>query len=856
MILLVIQLFRFLVGVVPRPTPAVRAEASAMRFDRSLRRRLGMALLLAFAGPLAASSSQPVSAAQASATEETTPSESIGAELGELAGPVVVGIRGHYRVGRQTAVRLARPSLLPRGNTPLAEHRTDLQMMTLDGDGVRVIYDTFPIESGEVPANGELGYVVPGSEAAPLQLLRQHDGGSETIYKGRFPEAGVPARGPSMIPPEMPWVVSIGDPLGVDEIGTSTVLRDKQATIAVTRVDSADSLPWRSFGYEGVDLVMINASGLPVLRSMSGEQSEALLNWLRGGGRIFLALGQSAPEVDQAAPWLTGVLPVEQVELSQLDPAALETFTSSQTPLQRFEGIRLPRRTGRTLITGRTTRRVTAVLAAEYLIGFGRLTVIAADLDSALFASWPDRLSLVKQLAEQVLVESERQSPAGDRATSFNDLAGQVRGTLDQFSLKPSFSFSFISVILLALIAAIGPLDYLLINRVFGRPLLGWLTFPLVAIALSVFLVFAASPRNISANSGADANQERSALAGGAEPSTPQASGGAPLLRANQLQIVDVDWVNGFGRAFAWAYLYSHGPADVDVSYRPSADLIAMQRRDDLVPRILAFPMGYPGRSFGGIQLAGEDSLLPPYTIDPQRFDGDEARDASGEQIATEVRGLTIAPRSSKSVAMESIFTPEVDTSAEVIRRPGSELLRGGVVNPLPMDVLDGMLIYRNWVYLLPTRFPAGAEIPSLGDLRQKNFRWRLSRQQALEENVTETTPWEVGDFSNLDRVAEMVMFHRAAGGELYTGLRHLALGSLDLSHLLVDDRCVLVGRTEQPLVQFQIRQGAEEQNGASTPEFQSRAFTPELQSRAFTPEGQVVSYVRLVLPVRSTRLE
>ena len=46
----------------------------------------------------------------------------------------------------------------------------------------------------------------------------------------------------------------------------------------------------------------------------------------------------------------------------------------------------------------------------------------------------------------------------------------------------------------MALIAAIGPLDYLLINRVLGRPLLGWVSFPVVAIGLSVLLAMQARP--------------------------------------------------------------------------------------------------------------------------------------------------------------------------------------------------------------------------------------------------------------------------------------------------------------------------------------------------------------------------
>ena len=70
-----------------------------------------------------------------------------------------------------------------------------------------------------------------------------------------------------------------------------------------------------------------------------------------------------------------------------------------------------------------------------------------------------------------------------------------MRATLDQFPIKSKFSFSLIAVILMLLVAAIGPLDYLLVNRLLGKPLLGWLSFPLMAIALSVLLVYQAQPR-------------------------------------------------------------------------------------------------------------------------------------------------------------------------------------------------------------------------------------------------------------------------------------------------------------------------------------------------------------------------
>lgn len=84
-------------------------------------------------------------------------------------------------------------------------------------------------------------------------------------------------------------------------------------------------------------------------------------------------------------------------------------------------------------------------------------------------------------------------------------------------------------------------------------------------------------------------------------------------------------------------------------------------------------------------------------------------------------------------------------------------------MNPLPVDLLDGMLIYRNWAYLLRTRFPAGGRIERIDSLRQKNFRWRLSRQTALESS-RDTEEWDPSTVELPDRVAEMLMFHNAVG--------------------------------------------------------------------------------------------
>jgi hypothetical protein len=164
--------------------------------------------------------------------------------------------------------------------------------------------------------------------------------------------------------------------------------------------------------------------------------------------------------------------------------------------------------------------------------------------------------------------------------------------------------------------------------------------------------------------------------------------------------------------------------------------------------------------------------------------------------------------------------------------RSGSELLYGELINPLPLDLLDGMLVFRNWAYRLPTRLPAGGRLASVDSLNQKPFRWQLTRQRALEDNATKLESWDPAARNSLDRVAEMLMFHDAVGGIRYTTLQHNPLSFLDLSHVLTDDRCVLMGRLAEPFTE--IASTDRQQDGSAS----------QLNSNTLT-------YIRLVLPVK-----
>lgn len=720
------------------------------------------------------------------------------------SGKVAIGIDGLYRIGRWTGVRV------PAGTAEASIASVE----TRDGDGVEVRYVERParppVESdlstphelaasaGATGIDGAGGsewkYLIPGSEAAPL-IIRAHDG---TITSTRFPTVGSPSRGPAMIPLEMPWLVVFGDAIGVDRIGANELL-ERDALVAVSQPDAPEDLPDSSLGYDGIDMIMMSGSGSQLLGRLSELQQQAIIDWITDGGRLLLTLGESTPELLDAAPWLLSLLPIQEPEVARMEPSTIETFTSSQTPLPPFAGVILPNDQGQVLIQGRTTRRQAAAIAAEYIVGFGRITVIAADLENEPFASWPERLDLITQLTGSILTFNQEPAGRRNRTTAYNDLAGQVRSSLDQFEVKRKYAFSVVALILMALIAVIGPLDYLFLNRLLDRPLLGWITFPIVAIGLSALLVFESRR--------AGAGQDLSARVNGDR-------------QCNRIEIVDIDSTRGVGRAFTLNYLYSHPAVLADVQVTESESLNRMAQQTG---RMLTVPFGYPGESFGGIQIAIEDSRLPVYEVAGQL----ESRSSGGQTLRSSLLGMPLASRSSKGIMTRSRFVPAMGPQPALPRRPGSELLRGELVNPLPVDLMNGLLIYQNWVYLLPTRFPAGGRISSIDTLRQKNFRWQLSRQQAVE-SVSETKPWDPSDLSSTERIAEMLMFHGAVGGTRYTTLQHGPLSFLDLSHVLKDDRCVLMGRIDDSATDFRTI------IGDTTTE----------------PPGDRLTFVRVVIPV------
>lgn len=719
---------------------------------------------------------------------------SAGATANDLE--VRYGIDGRYRIGRWMPIRV----LPTEANHSAAASRLEIE--TLDGDGVRIVQSS-SVDAGAAD-RGITRYLPAGPQGAPLEVrLFAPEPGSTTgsestnasaVWRTRLNSGGVPIT--------RPWAVAIGDPLGLDAIGKNDLL-GLPGSVEVSLVDEAAELPDAWYGYDGVDLVVVGKSGQPVLSAMDEAQGRALTEWVRGGGHMLVTLGEQGPETLAAAEWLGGLTGIEgRPTVSPADPAAIESFVVARDPISSFDATRLPTEGATVLLAGRSNERRSLPLVVRRNVGLGVVTMVAADLDSPPFVEWKQRDDFVQRILPGFVPgRSSRQVMRSGADVRYTEMAGQLRATLDRFAGADRARFSLIAAILLIVVGVIGPLDYFLINRWLGRPWFGWISFPLTIIAVSAAILFW--------------------------------RGAAVERRVRQISVIDVEPASGLGRGFAWAQVYSGDADRVDLQIVANGPVVAQGQRAAGGPTsaaqsvaTLTGPWGYAGDIFGGIQIAGEDIRLPAYSIEMNRGD---AAPSHGAPTGSVLQQVPFAPLSSKGIAARWRFEFEREASSVLRRQPGSDLLTGTFINPLPEDLLDGVLIYRNTVFLLPTRIPSGGRIAAIEAVQAKNFRWRLNRRQAAE-NSTQSEPWNRADDRDLARLMEIVLFYQAAGGEQYTELSNRTLADLDLSHLLSSDRAILVGRVAAPQANVWI---------------DGRPLDPA--------QVEADTYVRVVLPVETS---
>jgi hypothetical protein len=223
-------------------------------------------------------------------------------------------------------------------------------------------------------------------------------------------------------------------------------------------------LPERAEGWSTLDrLVWQDVDS----NKLSTDQLAALHQWLAAGGRLIIVGGSAGIGTLSAFP--DDILPYRPTATLDLDPSVLTTLIGP-LPTGAAE---LPAMAG-ALEHGRSLAKSgDRVVAADLAYGNGRVTLLGFDPT----VPWLAESKTVDALWRGVLPER-----SSDSSALFDDSQlVQAVYQLPALALPPT---SGLLIIIVAYIAIIGPINYLVLKRLDRREL-AWVTMPILVLAFS-----------------------------------------------------------------------------------------------------------------------------------------------------------------------------------------------------------------------------------------------------------------------------------------------------------------------------------------------------------------------------------
>ena len=148
-----------------------------------------------------------------------------------------------------------------------------------------------------------------------------------------------------------------------------------------------------------------------------------------------------------------------------------------------------------------------------------------------------------------------------------------------------------------------------------------------------------------------------------------------------------------------------------------------------------------------------------------------------------------------------------VPIRSRLVLSAGSSRLEGTLTNPFDVTMSDVKLYFENYAYVLKKQELQPREtIDVFSEMKERTARSLLTRRAKKNEkdNRSHNAPWNPTDI-RVDRIADMMMFYTAAGGNNYTGLTNNFQSFVDLTGQLDLKRAVLVGRIEPVATRIKI---------------------------------------------------
>ncbi len=665
-----------------------------------------------------------------------------------------IGLGGAWKVGTTTRVVVTLKSDRPVSGLVQAD--------TFDGDGVPVQYrsDLWRLELDQAGQAQLEIYLQSGRAKSPITLRWIAQDGTQAEAQLSFSAEGTQA-----LPALQPWVVSIGGDLQLNEMGYRAVA-GTLPNYSTSVIQEARWLPESALGYSGVDLLAISTVQSGWLEQLSSNQKDAISRWVKQGGRLFVSVGSNANVVRQTE-WLNSLLPGTVIELLEgVDPGPVESFAGSEKPLPKLRCAKIDSKNALVDLTALSRNREPFALVSRRAIGFGQVMLVSIDLDSKEFLEWADRGPFMSKLIGDHWQRSRDGTSASESisAVGYSDLSGQLRATLDVFSDVQTADISLLAALLVGFLLIVGPLDYFLWVRKWKLAKITWWTLALA----SIFSCFGI----------AMVNQRWKPI----EP------------RMNEVTLWDFDYSTQLVQGRSWFHLYSGTRS----TYRISGSALPLGQPEATAQPIRIDWQGVPGSGLGGFDsTVTTDRGMPGYRVElaAERTSTNATQDSKIWNSSVDDVGIPVAgTKAFQAEWTTPWYLPESSSQIKLI--PGTDLLEGQWSNPLSVDLRDAVAMYKNWAYALPTRLPPGQKVEFSLSSTPKDLARRLQKRRIVEGNE-QGSPWEPASRSDVDRLMDMILFHKAAGGEGYTTLSHQLFGDSDLSELLRMDRAIVVGRVD-----------------------------------------------------------
>jgi hypothetical protein len=499
-------------------------------------------------------------------------------------------------------------------------------------------------------------------------------------------------------------------------------LRNGRVESAV--INSVAEMPDRWFAYEAADLVVIptgdSRQGFleelfdPQRSQPYARKREALLEWVRRGGKLVVSVGRNANTLTQY-PAFTDLLPVALAGQGNKEVTALEfpytrgagtaTTTVELTysvvdPMTKrpkrdqpfWVATLAPKTPGRTpLAVARDKDQ--GLVVAQTPLGLGRVTVVAFDLDAVPFTalSRPTRQDLWDWLIRVAGSDRAAIPPAADRdrPNSSSGLSpvdvedgavAAIRRHVDHFEGVPVISFGWVALFIFLYTLVIGPVEYLFLKKIVGRLELTWVTFPIIVLSVSAAAYFTAYYIK-----GKD-------------------------LRINKIDVVDIDL--GTQRVYGrtWFTVFSPRVDSYTVGIEPKAPWAPEPKYGTPIPPSMVDWVG-------GIRTAGTGGFRS------YRYDLDGTGTAPSGLVS-----VPIQVWSTKAFVADwsADFDPAAPpVTADLSHPPADAATAAGTITAnLPLGNLqEGFLFYAGEAYKLDA-LPAGVAVP-FSSTKQAESNWQ-----------------------------------------------------------------------------------------------------------------------------------